>query len=88
MSEFKQKYGDWALVAGASEGLGAAFARELAARGCNLLLWARRVNLLTELAAELTKTYAIKVDCEQIDLADLEGVKKKLEAIKKPIGLC
>jgi len=39
---FVRRYGSWALVAGASEGLGAAWAEALASRGLNLLLLARR----------------------------------------------
>mgnify|MGYP006266365737 CR=1 FL=1 len=48
-------YGPWALVAGASEGLGAAFAAELARRGFRLALVARREGVLRELAAELQR---------------------------------
>src|SRR3954468_17658207 len=50
---FAERYGPWALVAGASEGLGAAFATELAGRGLNLILIARRRQALAELAARL-----------------------------------
>ena len=39
---FVRRYGSWAVVAGASEGLGAAWAEALAARGLNLALFARR----------------------------------------------
>src|SRR3954453_13595157 len=44
-------YGPWAIVAGASDGTGAAFAEELARHGVNLVLVARRGSLLDELAA-------------------------------------
>jgi short-subunit dehydrogenase len=65
---FRAKYGPWALVAGASEGLGAAFARELAARGLHLVLVARRAELLEELALRLRAEFGVEVRTAPIDL--------------------
>ena len=50
MSEFRDRYGPFALVVGASTGLGEAFARALASRGLHLLLLARRQEALDVLA--------------------------------------
>ncbi len=50
---FASQYGPWALVAGGSEGLGEAFAHELAARGLKLILVARRKDVLDKAAARL-----------------------------------
>jgi len=69
--QLTEKYGKLALVAGASEGIGAAFAQQLAAKGMNLILIARRKAPLDELAAALTKQYAIQVQCIYCDLADI-----------------
>lgn len=52
-SDFSRKYGPWALVTGALSGIGAQFARSLAARGLNVILTARRTQELEELASEL-----------------------------------
>lgn len=77
----KKKYGDTALVAGASEGLGAAFANYLAAEGMNLILIARRKEKLEELATKLSDRYKIKVDCLNIDLASENAAMQIKEAL-------
>jgi len=75
MNTFAAKYGPWAVVAGASEGLGAAFAEALAARGVNLLLLARRADALQVVADRIRKAHAVEVRTEACDMArsDLSG---------------
>ncbi len=68
MSGFRERYGPWALVAGASAGLGAAFARELAARGLGLVLLARRGDALERLAAELRARRGVEIRTAAVDL--------------------
>lgn len=63
-------YGAWALIAGASEGLGAAYARALASRGLQLVLIARRRPLLDALECELRAAHGIEIRCVEGDLAD------------------
>jgi len=60
----------WAWVAGASEGLGLAFADELAKRGYHLLLFARRAEVLNEQAERLRTSYKVKVEVCCLDLSD------------------
>jgi short-subunit dehydrogenase len=67
--ELQARYGSWALVAGASEGLGASIAREAAGRGFNLVTIARRKALLEDQANGLRADYDVEVRPLAVDLA-------------------
>lgn len=62
-------YGQWAVVAGASQGLGAAFAEELARRGMSVVLVARRGDELENVASRLHADHGVEVRCVTLDLA-------------------
>jgi uncharacterized protein len=67
-SAFATRYGPWAVVAGASEGVGASLARLLGARGVNVALVARRQDALDEVAASVaTETRTIALDLSTSD---------------------
>lgn len=87
MADFKAKYGSWAMVAGASEGLGAAFAEALAKRGLNLILIARRLDKLEALARKLKEIYRVEIQVYTLDLSDFVAVKKTHRLHGKAIGL-
>jgi short-subunit dehydrogenase len=87
-ASFVGKYGPWALVTGASRGLGAEFARQLAARGLNLALAARSEDRLKGLARMLEREYNITVKIIAIDLSRedlLDPIKKAVDSLE--IGL-
>ena len=75
---FTDRLGTWALIAGASEGLGAAFARQLAGRRVNLVLAARRKEPLEALAQQLRSAFGIAVRCAEGDLASPATLDKVL----------
>jgi uncharacterized protein len=64
----KARFGPWALITGASSGIGEALARQLAASGLNLVLVARRGPLLERLAQELHATFEIDSRVVALDL--------------------
>jgi uncharacterized protein len=72
----KQKYGSTALVAGASEGIGAAFATALAKEGMDLVLIARRIDPLQQLADSITNNYKVHTQCICCDLSDTNAINQ------------
>jgi hypothetical protein len=85
--QFWKKYGPTALVAGGSDGLGAAFAESLARRGLNLVLTAREKDRLEETAKRIRKKYKVDVTTLNVDLADYEKTKNLLTSLNVSIGL-
>lgn len=67
---FAQKYGPWAVVAGASDGLGAAFAERIAENGVNVVLLARRQTVLDDVAAGIRDRTGVETRTLAIDLTD------------------
>jgi short-subunit dehydrogenase len=82
-----KKYGPYALIAGASEGLGAAYAEALAGRGFNLALLARRKEKLEAFAAELGGKYPVELVTHAVDMGDFEAVKAFIGSLNVEIGL-
>src|SRR5258707_2232738 len=56
----KERFGPWALVTGASSGIGKEFARQIAASGINIVLVARREDLLKEVGVEFSKRFGVE----------------------------
>ncbi|WP_218007793.1 SDR family NAD(P)-dependent oxidoreductase [Nocardia vinacea] len=80
IGDFKDQYGPVALVAGASSGIGKAFAEVLAAMGLDLVLVARRLDRLEELAAKLSQEHGVQVRAVQIDLSAPTAPQQMLDA--------
>lgn len=78
---WKQLANHWALVTGASSGLGEEFARQLAARGLHLVLVARRRDMMEKLAAELHLQHGTRCQVIQSDLSDPAEPKRVVDQI-------
>ena len=77
----RERYGEWALVTGASAGIGAEFARALAREGISCVLTARRLERLRDLASELEKTHQVATRIVSADLSDPEGADRLAQAV-------
>jgi len=82
-----RKYGEWAVITGATDGIGKAYAFELAKQGLSILLVARSEEKLAETAKELKAKYSkvqveqLKIDFSNFDAAARSTVKAKVEKL-------
>ena len=86
--DFVEEYGEWAIVTGASRGIGKSYAHELAKRGLNLVLVARNKSLLDEVAEDIHEKYKVQVQVVIADLSLKENFEKVKESLEgKDIGI-
>ncbi len=81
---FREKYGPWAFITGASSGIGAEFSKQLAEKGLNLVLAARRKDRLDSLAKELIEQYGVEVKTVQVDLSRADFMDS-IRAVTDPV---
>jgi len=75
-------FGPWAIITGASSGIGEEFARQLAASGLHLVLVARRLKALNTLGSELTRAFGISYRAIELDLTTDDALEKLSEATR------
>jgi len=79
-SGFAERYGPWALVAGASEGVGLAYAGAMAGGGLDVTLVARRQSVLDDVAAGLRAQFGVQTRALAIDLSEDDAVGRIADA--------
>ena len=85
---FKNKYGEWALITGPTSGIGAELASQIAAKGLNIILVARKQDELSKNAESLASRYGVKTLAIAADLSKLQDIDKIFEATQSiQIGL-
>ncbi len=80
MTEFSSQYGPWALVVGASDGVGAQFAARIARNGVNVVLVARRQEVLDEVAVDIGESTGVETRTLAVDLATDDAAQAIIDA--------
>lgn len=81
-TSFVERYGPWALVTGASDGIGREFAIHVAELRLNVVLVARRAERLNQLARQLRHDHGVEVVVRQTDLGNQPEVDQLIEATR------
>jgi short-subunit dehydrogenase len=80
--DLRVRYGDWALVTGASAGIGAAFATRLAELGVSVVVTARREERLRALATDLERRFEVKTRVVAIDLSEPGAAERLADEVR------
>lgn len=75
MTKLIEKYGGWALITGSSQGIGKGFARRLASEGFNLVMTARRLDILEDTATEIRNEFGVETRCLAQDMTQPGAVE-------------
>ncbi|PTU32491.1 SDR family NAD(P)-dependent oxidoreductase [Stenotrophobium rhamnosiphilum] len=78
---FAEQYGPWAIVAGASDGVGRAFAETLASRGLNVVLLARRRETLNDVSSSIERQYKVQTRVIAMDLATTDAAARLMAEV-------
>lgn len=78
MTGFVEKYGPWAVVTGASKGIGSEFSKQLAAKGLNIVLVARREDATKAVAESIRSKCNVETRVVLADLVNSDGVERVL----------
>jgi short-subunit dehydrogenase len=75
--------GKTAVITGASSGIGLAYAHEFAKRGANLVLVARRGDVLKKISADIKANFDVQIDVIELDLARIDSGQKLMDALSQ-----
>jgi hypothetical protein len=81
MTDFLRRFGQWGLVAGAAEGIGAAFCEEMASHGMNIALVDTNKTGMESLSAYLENKYQVNTKLINLDLADENAAEACMKAV-------
>ena len=79
-TDLADRYGAWGVVAGGSDGIGASFAHEMASRGLNVVIVARRVPVLDAIADDIRHRHGVEVRTLSLDLSASDAVAELARA--------
>lgn len=80
--DYQEQYGPWAFVAGASDGVGRAFAETLAARGLNVVLLARRKETLDEVSKAIEQQHGVQTRVVAMDLSHTDAAARAINEVR------
>ncbi|VDH95118.1 Hypothetical predicted protein [Mytilus galloprovincialis] len=89
ISNYKKRFGPWAVVTGSSEGIGLAYAKELANRGLNIVMISRGENKLYRAAKDIEEQYKVETCTIAVDFAHGKEIYEKIWSLikDKEIGI-